>query len=210
MTAGGGVRGKGVRESASTRRAKRLGKSTLGAVYVEFIIAFLPFLITFLCLWQVAILYWTKLMVDHAAFSAARAAAVIVGEDPKNVSDSSDSVNKLTSTRQGLVENAAYVALAPLVINGTIDNITVEYPDPTKPGGADSMGNKTYSPMSGNSVGNIRVRVIAKMQCRIAFANLIMCAGFMNKLQNSIGLDPTVDVAGESIFPYQGAAYTYQ
>ena len=53
--------------------------------YVEFIVAFLPFFIMFLCLWQVAILYWTKLMVDHAAFSAARAAAVIVAEDPNNV-----------------------------------------------------------------------------------------------------------------------------
>ncbi len=193
------------------RRARHAQGDSRGAVYVEFIVAFLPFLVTFLCLWQVAILYWTKLMVDHAAFSAARAAAVVVAEDPKNVSDTNGTANKLTDTRATLVQNAAYLALAPLIVNGTIDNIKVEYPDPTKPPGSpDAMSNKNYSPMSGNSVGNIRVRVTATMQCRIAFANMIMCASFLEKQFGTLGFDPTIPVVGESIFPYQGAAYTYE
>jgi Flp pilus assembly protein TadG len=184
---------------------------TRGAVYVEFMVAFMPFFLFFLCLWQVAILYWTKLMVDHAAFSAARAAAVIVAEDPNNVGDSSGTANTLTNTRASLIQNAAYIALAPLMINGTLDNVSLQYPDPTQPpGSADAMMNKQYKPMSGNTVGNIRVRVTATMQCRIAFANLIMCGNFFQKQFGTFGLDPTVSVVGEYPYPYQGAGYTYQ
>jgi hypothetical protein len=159
----------------------------------------------------VAILFWTKLMVDHAAFAAARAAAVVVAEDPNNVGDSNDSVNKLTDTRASLVQDAAYIALAPLILNGTVGGVTLAYPDPTKPPGSpDAMEGQTYAPMSGNSVGNIRVRVTAQMQCRIAFANMILCgSAFQNQL-GTFGLNPTINVVGESIFPYQGASYTYQ
>jgi Flp pilus assembly protein TadG len=88
-------------------KATGLAKDTRGAVYVEFLIAFLPFLIMFLCLWQVSILYYAKLMVDHAAFSAARAAAVIVAEPASRVGDSSDStVNQLTDARKSLIQSA--------------------------------------------------------------------------------------------------------
>jgi Flp pilus assembly protein TadG len=191
--------------------ASAAARDTRGAVYVEFIVEFLPFFIMFLCLWQVAILYWTKLMVDHAAFSAARAAAVIVAEDPNNVGDSSGTANQLTNTRAGLIQNAATIALAPLMINGTLDSISLAYPDPTQPpGSADAMMNKSYTPMSGNSVGNIRVRVTATMQCRIAFANMIMCATFAQKQFGTFGFNPTISIVSEYPYPFQGAAYTYQ
>ena len=127
----------------SDRRGERerpgLAKDARGAVYVEFLVAFLPFLVFFLCLWQVSILYYAKLMVDHAAFVAARAAAVVVAECPQNVGDNGN-VNTLSSTRQSYVSAAAYVALTPLILDGTLGQDPtgpnfVEYP--ATPGGPD-------------------------------------------------------------------------
>ena len=64
-----------------------LRQDTRGAVYVEFLIAFLPFMIFFLCLWQVSILYYANLIMDHAARSRLpRAAAVVVAECPQGTS----------------------------------------------------------------------------------------------------------------------------
>jgi hypothetical protein len=190
---------------------QRLRSSTRGAVYLEFLIAFLPFLIFFLCLWQVSILYYTKLFVDHAAFSAARGAAVIVAENSNRVGDTDAStVNKLTSTRKSLVRNAIEIALAPLIIDGTIASFAVAYPQPNDPGGSDAMTNKTYGTMTGAAPPMMRVRVTAQMVCRIAFANLIMCPNFL--AQAHVGVlasQPKIPVVSEAIFPFQGASYTY-
>ena len=113
------------------------GDATRGAVYVEFLIAFLPLLIFFLCLWQVSILYTTKLFVDHAAFSGARAAAVVIAENPNRVNDSGGppSVNVLTGRRNRLVQDAVGLALMPLVLDSTVIFFNVQYPEPDKPGG---------------------------------------------------------------------------
>ena len=62
-------------------RASR-GGATRGAVYVEFLIAFLPVLIFFMCLWQMSRLYTAGLAVQHAAVTAARSGAVILADDP--------------------------------------------------------------------------------------------------------------------------------
>src|SRR5262245_43112129 len=66
-----------------------------GAVMVEFLIAFLPVFSLFLCLLQLGLLFAVRLVVEHAATNAARAAAVIIGDDPKNYSPREDQ-NKLT------------------------------------------------------------------------------------------------------------------
>ena len=55
-----------------------------GAVYVEFLIAFLPLFVTFLCILQLALLFTLKLHTDHAAVQGARAGAVIFGDRPKS------------------------------------------------------------------------------------------------------------------------------
>lgn len=52
-----------------------------GAIYVEFIVAVLPLFIFFECLAQLADLYGAKLIVEHAAYRAARGASVIFGDD---------------------------------------------------------------------------------------------------------------------------------
>jgi Flp pilus assembly protein TadG len=194
-------------------KATELARDARGAVYVEFLIAFLPFLVMFLCLWQVSILYYAKLMVDHAAFSAARAAAVIVAEPASRVGDSSDStVNQLTDARRSLVQSAVYIALAPLIIDGTIGGeLSPEFPPGDQPGGPDQTGNPvTYTPMTGTTVSNMRVRVTATFICRIAFANVILCNGALAKLGLGQLAPPSLSIVSEGVYPYQGAQYTYQ
>jgi hypothetical protein len=193
-------------------RHEPLRHDARGAVYVEFLIAFLPMLVMFLCLWQISILYYVKLMVDHAAITAARSGAVLVAESSKKVNDSggASTVNKVTSDRTDLIKNAIDISLAPLIISGTISSIKVEYPKPTDRGGADAMRGKDYPPMQKNTVSMFRVRVTASMMCRIAFANRIMCGGPLAQLGVAIpGVMPTAPVVSEAIFPYQGAEYTY-
>lgn len=61
-----------------------LKKDTRGAIYVEFLIAFTPIFFMFLAMVQMALLYASHLVVQHAAVTAARAAIVVLDDDPKH------------------------------------------------------------------------------------------------------------------------------
>jgi len=54
-----------------------------GAVYVEFLVAFIPILIFFLGMLQLALGFAAKLVVRHAAVKAERSAVVVLEDDPK-------------------------------------------------------------------------------------------------------------------------------
>lgn len=71
-----------------------LAKDTGGAVYVEFILSFIPLLFLFLGIVQMGMLYAASLVVQHAAVTATRAAAVVLDDDP----DDYDSQSRLTVT----------------------------------------------------------------------------------------------------------------
>jgi len=49
-----------------------LRTNTRGAVYVEFLIAFLPVYVFFLCLIQLALIFSVRLVTEHAAVHGAR------------------------------------------------------------------------------------------------------------------------------------------
>ena len=73
------------------------------------------------------------------------------------------------------------------------------------------MRDKTYPGMGQSSVGLIRVRVEATMNCKIALANAIMCPA-----NTAVGLGLKmlfgafiVPVRSEAVFPYQGASFQY-
>ncbi len=69
--------------SAPNRRTKTgLLHDTGGAVYVEFLIAFIPFFIMVLGIMQLALLYSAHLVVQHAAYAAARSAVVVFPDCP--------------------------------------------------------------------------------------------------------------------------------
>lgn len=53
-----------------------------GAVYVEFLAAVMPLIVTFLCIAQLADLYAAKLVAQHAAYRTARAGAVVFPDNP--------------------------------------------------------------------------------------------------------------------------------
>jgi hypothetical protein len=173
-------------------------RSNAGAVYVEFLIAFLPFLTFFLCLWQFSILSVTRLMVDHAAVSAARSAAVIMAEpnyvvEPTMPDPWSGGGNVLTPQRGTYVTTAAELALAPLIADGTITSVAVTYPQ--------INANGTFTPMvpGGPPATMMAVEVVTTMQCQIALADAILCRN--NK---------TMNVSAQGTFPYQGAYFQYQ
>lgn len=63
--------------SRNTRTSASLRSNTSGAVYVEFLVAFIPFFVMILGMIQEALMYSAHLVVQHAAASAARAAMVV-------------------------------------------------------------------------------------------------------------------------------------
>lgn len=62
---------------------KSLMKDQKGVAYAEFLIAFPPILVLFLCLVQLSLMYVGKLAVRHSANRAARAAVVVIPDDPQ-------------------------------------------------------------------------------------------------------------------------------
>jgi hypothetical protein len=185
-----------------------------GAVYVEFLIAFLPVYTMFLCLIQLGLLFTVRLIVDHAALNAARAAAVVIGDD-EGVYDYGGQDTKHTVTppdgkRHKVVEAAALLTLAPLIVNGVVQAVDVEYPPPNEPGGTPQSGTIRFTPMHGSTVQKVRVRVTVEALCRIGLANRIVCRlhNEYNTVKDPFGVVlPYQSVRSEAIFPYQGAAY---
>ncbi len=202
----------GAETPSSTSPLRVFARDEKGAVYVEFLIAFLPVLVFFLCLLQLALLFTTKLYVEHASVVAARSAAVMFGDDPQFHENSEQ--NKLTDQRMEAVRRAAVLTLAPLILDGTISRIRIVYPNPNEPDGKDMLSGKNIAPMSDSSVQLVRVRVEAATRCKIAFADRIACGGLFTQIanwdSNLLGGGLHILVRGESFYPYQGASYKYE
>ena len=66
-----------------TRMVRRARPGTAGAVYVEFLVAFPIMLMFFLGLTQLGLIYAADVAVEHAATRAARAAVVVLPDDPE-------------------------------------------------------------------------------------------------------------------------------
>ncbi len=64
-----------------------------GAIYVEFLVAFPIMLMFFLCLTQLGLIYTADVAVEHAATRAARAAVVVLPDDPADYEG--DPVNRI-------------------------------------------------------------------------------------------------------------------
>ncbi len=60
-----------------------LQRDTRGAVYVEFLLAFIPLFFMFLGMIQMGMLYGASLVVQHSSNVAARAAMVVMDDDPR-------------------------------------------------------------------------------------------------------------------------------
>ena len=156
-----------------------------GAVYVEFLVAFLPLFIFFECLVQMSGMFTAKLVVGHAAVCAARAAVVVLHDDPSQYSDAP--MGSATGKRLEAIELAAAI---PMRSVRSIVDFEVKFP--TQPGGSD---NKTQFGRD----DLVRVKVKALYRCQVPIANRLVC-NF---------LTTTRYLTGEAALPNQGADYEY-
>jgi hypothetical protein len=62
-------------------------RDSRGVVYVEFVFAFMPLFVMFLAICQLSLLTIGRLVVQHAALCGARAAIVVLEDDPKDYAD---------------------------------------------------------------------------------------------------------------------------
>ena len=184
-----------------------------GVVFVEFLIAFLPVYTFFLCLIQLALLFVVRLVTEHAAIDAARAAAVVIGDDPKRYNG--ERINRLTvkgSARYEVVRNAALLSLAPLILNGFVHDVNVVFPPEERPGAPGRTGTIGFAPMNDSEVSKVRVRVEVEAECRIGFANRIACPMSFQFTHPTDALKIAIPmhlVKAEAVYPYQGARYDY-
>lgn len=129
-----------------------------GAVYVEFLIAFLPVFFFFLSLVQLIFLQTASLIVHHAAAKAVRAAAVVLPDDPKHYGDVA--VNSFTGQRKTDIERAAQVPLATMgLIQAALVKVTIE-------------GNTSRNAM-------LTAKVEYQYHCKVPWGRFVIC-GFTN------------------------------
>jgi hypothetical protein len=180
---------------------------TSGAVYVEFLIAFLPVLTMFLGLMQLAFLFAVRIAVEHAAVNAARTAAVVIGDDDKLYPNEARDQVKKGGKRYAAIRRSAILTLAPFVLDNTLSLIEISFPPNNLPGG-DPKDDGTYKPITGNdTIDKVRVRVEVRAACKIMIANRIACGQWW---ENAATLgQPAKMVRAEAMFPYQGARYEY-
>ncbi|MDB4944464.1 MAG: hypothetical protein JWP97_3998 [Labilithrix sp.] len=176
--------------------AASLVRDTRGAVYVEFLIAFMPVFVFFLCLLQLALLFSARLAVEHAAMTGARAAAVVFGDEPGPYKEATPQPGVMTAERRKSVRAAVLVSLAPLVLDDTVSVVSVRYPDAT--------GKKQDAGTAVQPGSMMRVEVEATALCKIAIANLIACDKSGNSLLRKR------DITSVAAFPDQGARYAYE
>jgi hypothetical protein len=71
-------------------RTSRWRRDTCDAVHLELLIAFMPLYVFFLGLIRIGLLFMARLLTEHTAATAARAAAVAIAHDGDSVHDYGD------------------------------------------------------------------------------------------------------------------------
>lgn len=173
------------RRAARKEEARTAWLDTRGAVMVEFLAAFLPLFIMFECLVQLAGLITAKLVVDHAAATAARAAVVVLSDNPKYYNDVK--VDEATGKRRQDIESAAAI---PLMAVKSVIHVKVTLP--SSPGGDDDR-----TQFGRNDMVNVKVQAI--YLCQVPFAKRVVCNMFTE----------TRTLTGEASLPNNGADYVY-
>src|SRR5262249_47189919 len=96
-----------------------------GAVYVEFLIAFLPIFFFFLSLVQLAFVQTANIIVKHAASKAVRAAVVVLPDDPQYYGNVP--VGSFSGQRKADIERAAQIPLATMgLLEAAATKVTID------------------------------------------------------------------------------------
>jgi hypothetical protein len=155
-----------------------------GAIYVEFLIAFLPIFILFLSLVQLTLIETANLVAKHAAVCAARAAIVVLGDDPQAYGG--DQVERAEGQRLADIKLAA---TAPLWSIDPLPDVDVKLP--SSAGGTDS---KTAFWRD----DTVHVRLEYRFPCKVPLAKNLVC-----------GLLARHTLVTEAAMPNQGAEFEY-
>ena len=158
-------------------------RDSRGAVYVEFLLTFVPLLLFFGALVQLALVEVGGLMVEHAAVVAARAAVVVLPDDPTFYEGAP--TNAPTGKRLDDIRRAARIPLLAFE--------------------ADPKPEVTLVSASGASAGQfgpnelVRVRVFYDFPCLLPLGGALVCAGGGGRVR----------LGAEAVLPNQGAGYAY-
>jgi len=87
---------------------RRLLRHEGGAVYVEFLLVFLPVFLLFLAVVQLGFVYAARLVVQHSANRGVRAAVVIIDDDPARYGGEPRGQLHLTGSHQPRFSGQAY------------------------------------------------------------------------------------------------------
>ena len=115
----------------------------------------MPVLLFAFSIFQESELFTGKLLTDHAAVAAARAASVVLPDNPMRYGG--EGVNQPGPQRTEAVRTAAVRALAPFVHDGNVTNVEVSFPS----------GTPLQGPLS--------VRVTATFKCKVALTSYLTC-----------------------------------
>lgn len=160
-------------------------RATRGAVYVEFLIAFLPLFSFFMGLVQLGFVETANLVVKHAAVVGARAAVVVLPDDESEYDGMA--LNRAEGKRKDAIDRAVKIPLRTLSPFPT-PKVTF----PTNPGGTDSRVRFGRDDV-------VRVRVEYDYQCRIPIGRSMVCSFLLHQKK----------LLGEAALPNQGANYKY-
>jgi hypothetical protein len=172
-------------DDGSTKRIARLRRQTGGAVYVEFLIAFMPIFMTFMSIVQFGFVQIADMITKHAAVTGARAAIVVLPDDPANYADAEP--YRVVGQRKTDIETAVKMVL--LVIS-PLPVPTVTFP--TTPGGTDDQ----TTPFAHDAL--VRVQVKFDYVCAVPLGREIVC-----------GLTGIKTLKAEATMPMQGANYVF-
>ena len=160
-------------------------RRTAGAVYVEFLIAFLPLFVMFMSLVQLAFVEVANLVTKHAAVAAARAAIVVLPDDPSYYGG--QAVNVASGARRDAIMSAAKARLSAVGID---PEVTLRFP--SSPGGDDDKTQFARDDV-------VRVHLEFSYPCKIPIGSFFVC--------RSLELHKTLKA--EAAMPLQGAGYDY-
>jgi hypothetical protein len=174
-----------IMQKRAERARDSLRRDQRGAIFVEFLAAFLPLTIVFLGLAQSAGLYSAKLITAHAAVSGARAAAVVLPDDPKYY-DSDPGV--VSGQRLSAIEHAVGMVLKA---NGSIVEFNTEIE------GSNGQPKQAFAKSAGFQLATVRVR--ATYKCTLSLASRIVCGS----------LSGTTTLEEAASMPVHMASYEY-
>jgi hypothetical protein len=163
---------------------RRLRVRTGGAVYVEFLIAFMPLFVMFMSTVQLAFVEIANVVTKHAAVTGCRAAIVVLPDDPADYGNAQ--TYTVVGKRKADIEAAVK---GPLRAVSVVPIVKVTFP--TSPAGDDDRRTFAHDAL-------VRVQVKFDYLCQIPIGKNFVC-----------GLLGVKVLKAEAALPMQGANYVY-